>query len=142
MKAETPILETLKRTPGLVERTEAQLEKLIVSGSYRPGTRMPSERELGQQLGISKTVVREAIRSLAARGLVEVRPGSGTYIRQVSDDMVTRPMALLLRSAVLDVEHIHEVRLSLEIQIAGLAARRASDANVKAMQQAIAALEV
>ena len=103
---------------------------------------MPSERELGQQLGISKTVVREAIRSLAARGLVEVRPGSGTYIRQVSDDMVTRPMALLLRSAVLDVEHIHEVRLSLEIQIAGLAARRASEENVKAMQQAIAALEV
>src|SRR3954454_22061730 len=71
--SETPILKTLKRAPGLVERTEEQLEKLIVAGSYRPGQRMSSERELGLQLGISKTVVREAIRSLAARGLVEVR---------------------------------------------------------------------
>ncbi|SRR5581483_949382 len=140
--AETPTLETLKRTPGLVERTESQLEKLIVSGSYRPGQRMPSERELGQQLGVSKTVVREAIRSLAARGLVEVRPGSGTYTRQVSDEMVTRPVALLLRSSVLDVEHIHEVRVSLEMQIAGLAALRASEEDVAGMQQAIAALEV
>src|SRR5690348_17673599 len=107
---DTPILEALKRTPGLVERTEEQLEKLIVKGSYHPGQRLPSERELGQQLGVSKTVVREAIRSLAARGLVEVRPGSGMYIRQVSDEMVTRPMALLLRSSVLDVSHVHELR--------------------------------
>jgi len=137
-----PVLEALKRTPGLVERTESQLENLIVSGSFQPGQRMPSERELGQQLGISKTVVREAIRSLAARGLVEVRAGSGTYIRQVNNDMVTRPVALLLRSSVVDVEHIHEVRVSLEVQIAGLAARRASEEDLAAMRQTIAALEV
>src|SRR5262245_4579682 len=87
------VLEAVKRTPGLVERTEAQLENLILGGSVKPRQRMPSERDLGERLGVSKTVVREAIRSLTAKGLVEVRPGSGTYVREPDEETVSRPMA-------------------------------------------------
>src|SRR5882757_5880098 len=76
------VFEAVKRVPSLVQRTEAHLENLIVTGALRPKERMPSERDLGESLGVSKTVLREAIRSLAARGLVEVRPGWGTYIRE------------------------------------------------------------
>jgi GntR family transcriptional regulator, transcriptional repressor for pyruvate dehydrogenase complex len=135
------VFEAVQRVPSLVQRTEAHLENLIVGGALRPKERMPSERELGERLGVSKTVLREAIRSLAARGLVEVRPGSGTYIREINQDMMTRPMALWLRSGVLGVENVHEVRVSLEIQIAGLAASRASEDDLIAMEQSIAALK-
>src|SRR5262245_61941046 len=120
-------LETVKKAPGLVEKTEVQLENLILSGVLRPKQRVPSERDLGEQLGVSKTVVREAIRSLSARGLVEVRAGSGTYVREPSQDMVSRPMALWLRSGVLTVEDVHVVRTTLEVQIAALAAQRATE---------------
>ena len=135
------LYETVTRAPSLTGRTESQLESLIVGKSLRPGDRLPSERELGAKLGVSKTVVREAIRSLAARGLVEVRPGSGTYILGFHREMMAGPMSLLLRSGTLSTEQVHEVREVLEVEIAGLASIRASAKDMEAMEETIEALK-
>jgi GntR family transcriptional repressor for pyruvate dehydrogenase complex len=133
--------EVLRRASGLTEQTELQLEGLILDKSLRPGDRLPSERELGEKLGVSKTVVREAVRSLAARGLVEVRAGSGTYVRQFDQDVMSRPMNLLLRAGDFKVEHVHEVRQVLEVNLAGFAAERAQENDIENMQETIRRLE-
>lgn len=133
--------EAIKRKLGLTDEAELQLEGLILEGSLRPGDRLPSERELGEKLGVSKTVVREAVRSLVTRGLVEVRPGLGTYVRQFDPGLIVRPMNLLLRAGDFKVEHIHEVRQVLEVNLAGLAAERAHESDLDAMQETIRKLQ-
>ncbi|HEY7305529.1 MAG TPA: FadR/GntR family transcriptional regulator [Bryobacteraceae bacterium] len=134
------LFQAVKRAPGLAERAETQLEDLIVQKSLKPSDRLPSERELGLQLGVSKTVVREAIRTLAAKGLVEIRPGSGTYVRDFSGEVMTQQISLLLRSGKLEAHHIHEVRSALEVEIAGFAAERASSADLEALDATILVL--
>jgi GntR family transcriptional repressor for pyruvate dehydrogenase complex len=125
------------RESSLSGRAESQIETLILEGQLRPGDRLPSEKELGARLGVSKTVIREAIRSLAAKGLVEVRAGSGTYVLDLGQEIVARPLSLLLRSHALEPQHIHEVREVLEVRIARLAAERAQPSDLEAMEQAI-----
>lgn len=72
------IFETIPRDLALTERARDQLDGLIVNGTLRPDDKLPPERELSQMLGVSRTVIREAVRLLVATGLVEVRTGSGT----------------------------------------------------------------
>jgi GntR family transcriptional regulator, transcriptional repressor for pyruvate dehydrogenase complex len=67
------MLQTVTRDQTLTERARQQFEELIVSGKLRPGDRLPSESEMGKMLGVSRTVVREAVRLLSAKGLVEAR---------------------------------------------------------------------
>lgn len=129
------------RETTLTERAESQVEGLIIGGHLRPGDRLPSEKELGAKLGVSKTVIREAIRSLAAKGLVEVRPGSGTYVLDFGEEIFARPIGLLLRSNSLEPQHIQEVREVLEVQIAALAAERAQAVDLEAMAEAVKKLQ-
>jgi GntR family transcriptional repressor for pyruvate dehydrogenase complex len=82
-------------------------------------------------------VVREALKSLSARGLVEVKRGSGTYVRELKADMMSRPLGLLLQSGRLRSQDIHEVRDFLEVHLAGLAAERARTTDLDAMQATI-----
>ncbi|MGH9838182.1 MAG: FadR/GntR family transcriptional regulator [Blastocatellia bacterium] len=128
------------RETTLTERTERQVEELILDCSLKVGDRLPPERELSQQLGVSKTVVREAVKSLAARGLIEVRAGSGMYVRGVSSEMMRDPMNLLLRSRQLSADDILEVREVLEVKMAELAAERARAQEIEVMEEAIRAL--
>ncbi len=124
----------------LTERAQLQIEELIMRGSLQAGDKLPSERELTENLGVSKTVVREAIRGLVAKGLIEVRPGSGMYVRGLTSKVISQPMKLLLQASVMDPQAIHDVRRVLEIHIAGLAAGNAHPATVEAMADTISAL--
>lgn len=131
----------ISRTKSLVERSKEQLEALIIEGSLSPGELLPPERKLGEMLGVSRTVVREAVRSLTARGLLEVRSGSGTFVRALGASIIHDSVALLLRANRLSPEQIYEVRRVLEITTAGLAAERASAGEIAAMEGEIAALK-
>jgi GntR family transcriptional repressor for pyruvate dehydrogenase complex len=95
---------------------------------------------MGKMLGVSRTVVREAVRLLSAKGLVEARTGSGIYVRGVNSEMIRDPMDLLLRSRGITVDDIVEVRQLLEVHLAGLAAERASSDDIRTMEEAVAAL--
>jgi len=135
------MFKTVNRDSTLTERANEQIEGLIVSGAIRPGDRLPPERELGEMLGVSRTVVREVVRSLVAKGLVEVRTGSGTYVRKIGPDIMTAPLDLLLRASALRSEEIHEVRTLVEVRIAELAAVRARPDDIRAMEETIDVLE-
>lgn len=134
------MFKSVTRETNLTERAQRQFEDLILDGLLKPGERLPPERELTEKLGVSKTVVREAIRSLAAKGLVEVRAGSGMYVLGVGADLMKEPMSLLLRSRLLKPEDIYDVREVLEVKIAGLAAERADAADLAALAASISAL--
>lgn len=134
------MLKAVSRDMTLADQVRQQLENLIVGDSVLPGHRLPSEKEMSAKMGVSRSVVREAIQQLTAQGLVETRTGSGIYVRDLGTHMVTEPMNLLLRSRRFGTEEILEVREVLEVKIAGLAAERAQAADIEAMQSTIDAL--
>jgi GntR family transcriptional regulator, transcriptional repressor for pyruvate dehydrogenase complex len=102
----------------------------ILSRKLQVGDRLPSERELGEQFNVSRTVVREAVRALVAKGVIEVRSGSGLRVAAVDAAAVSESMSLYLRGATLDFEKVHEVRALLEVHIAGVAAERAAEEDI------------
>lgn len=135
----------IRREPRLSDRVAALLLDTIVARGLQPGDRLPSERELGEQFGVSRTVIREAVRALAAKGVIEVRTGSGLRVAAVDASAVSESMSLYLRGGTVEYPKVHEVRRLLEVEIAGLAAERARDGDVTRMrticEQMEAALE-
>ena len=92
---------------------------------------------MGRMLGVSRTVVREAVRLLSAKGLVEARTGSGIYVKGLGSSMMREPMNLLLRSRMITAENIVEVREMMEIRIAGLAAEKSKPEQIGKMETSV-----
>ncbi|MEW5979402.1 MAG: FadR/GntR family transcriptional regulator [Acidobacteriota bacterium] len=131
------MLTTVPREETLVVRAQQQLENLILDRRLQAGDRLPSEMEMSRMLGVSRTVVREAVRLLSAKGLVEARTGSGIYVKGLSSSMMSEPMALLLKSRTITADHITEVREMLEVRIAGLAATRFEPEQIEKIEKSI-----
>lgn len=121
------------RNVPLALQVAEQLKSLISSGAWPVGGRIPAELELSSQLGISRNSVREALRSLVHAGLLEARPGDGTYVRAASELGVT----LHRRVGAGDAEEAYEVRSMLEQRGAGLAARRATAAQLADLHEVL-----
>jgi GntR family transcriptional repressor for pyruvate dehydrogenase complex len=130
------LFKILSRESTLAERVTEQIENLIVANHLQPGDHLPPERELARQFGVSRTVVREAIRALVAKSLLEVRPGGGTIVRSPTAEVVAQSMKLFLRGGLepLDYDKVHEVRRLLELEIAALAAERRTEADLEALE--------
>ena len=107
----------------------------ILSQGLQAGDQLPSERELGEQFGVSRTVVREAVRALVAKGVIEVRSGSGLRVAAVDAAAVTESMSLFLRGGSFGFEQVHEVRALLEVHIARLAAERRTDVDLRRLRE-------
>lgn len=136
-------IQALKREERLSGRVARQLEDLVVKGALETGQRLPTERELAETFGVSRTVIREAVHGLAARGLLDVRTGSGTFVSGPSTDSVTESLSLLLRFRAegFFVEHLHEARRVLEAEIAGRAAERARDEDIADLEDILRRME-
>lgn len=115
------LFEPIRREPTLAATVADGIERLILEGGIAAGSHLPSERMLAEQFRVSRTVVREAVRTVAARGLLRVRHGSGTVVTAPPPDVVARSVSHYLRAG--EVEHVHEVRRMLELETAALAAR-------------------
>src|SRR4029453_963855 len=87
---ESAVIEPLEREPRLYERLVDKILGLISSGAWKPGFRLPPERELSEGFGVSRTVVREAVKALEARGVLESMAGSGVSVRLADFNMVSR----------------------------------------------------
>jgi GntR family transcriptional regulator, transcriptional repressor for pyruvate dehydrogenase complex len=116
------------------------LERVLL-GELRPGEELPSERDLSEQLGVSRTVVREAIRSLTGKGVIEARVGRKARIGRVGRDQVVESMRLFIsgrrvESGGMPYAKVNEVRCMLEVTIVELAAKRATPADVERLLQA------
>jgi DNA-binding FadR family transcriptional regulator len=103
---------------------------LVTSGTWPVGTRIPPENTLVHRLGVSRNTVREALRSLVHSGMLEARPGDGTYVRTPSE--LEAPLVRRARRARLD--EAVEVRALLEQQAARLAAERRTEADVRGLR--------
>jgi GntR family transcriptional regulator, transcriptional repressor for pyruvate dehydrogenase complex len=112
----------------------------VTAGQFRPGDRLPSERELSEKLRVSRASIREAIRALESLGLVEIRIGSGTYVASPVHTLLS-PLAsvtLQQRDVLLD---IFEARKTIEPEIAAFAARRAGAEEIERMGEILAEQE-
>jgi len=124
----------------LSDRLAALLGEQIDSGTLRPGDRLPTEQRLASAHGVSRTVVREAVHQLKSRHLVIARQGSGVFVAEPSPN---RPLAFdpNVLGSMQAVVHVVEVRRVLEGEMAGLAAERATRAQVAAMRRALKAID-
>ncbi len=110
---------------GLADHTIDQIERLIIEGRLEPGQKLPSERELGAKLGVSRPTLREAIRALTLMGILESRQGDGTYVLDFAAGPMLRPARVLLAGRG-GLDWLFEVREVLEGSAAAFAAARAT----------------
>lgn len=118
-----------------VSQLAGHFEQAILSGELAPGDLLPSERELSASMGISRSVVREALGRLASLGLVRSQHGSGTRVEVPTSKQVTVGYQRLLTGAVFKLEDLSAVRLPLETTIAGLAALKRTDQDLAVMDR-------
>jgi GntR family transcriptional repressor for pyruvate dehydrogenase complex len=120
----------------LSDRVAAELQRLILAEELAFGDRLPTEPELCRHFGVSRTVIREAVRSLASKGLLDVRQGGGTTVRFPDVAQASELLTIMLRSSGGDAFRlVHEVRTLLEVEIAGLAAERRTEADLATLDR-------
>ncbi|KUH37156.1 MULTISPECIES: FadR/GntR family transcriptional regulator [Streptomyces] len=125
------------RRSALSDQVIAQLRNQITSGEWPVGSRIPTEPELVEQLGVARNTVREAVRALAHNGLLDIRQGSGTYV------VATSELAGVMhrRFADADPRHVAEVRSTLESSAARLAAVRRTERDLQQLDALLARRE-
>ena len=122
----------------LYEQIVDQIEGRILSGELKPGDKLPPERELAKQFRVSRTVMREAMKALTIKGLVEIHPGRGTLVTDTTSSAVRHSIDLLVRIGSVDgIKDLVEVREILEPEIAALAAKRATEEQVDSMIETV-----
>jgi len=122
-----------------------QIRRLIQSGEFRPGARLPPERDLARQLGVSRPSVREAVIALEVEGLVEVRIGSGIYVRGAAPDAHADAPGVEPEVAPADAAagpfELLRARYVIEAECAALAARSARAPQLRALESTLDAMD-
>ncbi len=128
---------------ALVDKVVRHVEDTILAGKLAPNERLPPERELAGQLGVSRTVVRESLRILRAKGLIASTRGIGTTVLSVGRHHFTEPLTFYLRAkrARVSIEQYHEVRAALEVKMAEMAARNVNDEHLRILDDTIRELK-
>ena len=130
------------QTERLYQQIVEQIEERAVAGDLKVGDQLPSERELGEQFGVSRTAVREAIKILREKGLIEVRPGRGTFVTNGTPDAMRQSLDLMMKFGSVDgSDNLVEVRGILEPEIAALASKRITEDGIAAMREAVATMD-
>ena len=113
-----------------------QIEIAILDGSLKPGEKLPSERELMEQFEISRNTLREALRVVEHKGLLEIKTGQkgGAIVKEISTEQITESLAFLIRYRRVALSHLTEFREGLEGNIAALAAERARTEDAQRLQ--------
>ena len=127
-------IEPIKST-RIYEEIVRQVKQMIAEGRVKSGDRLPPERDLAEKFVVSRTSVREALRALESLGLIEIRPGEGTFVREVSVESLIEPLALVMASQRGAIAELFEARRLLEPAIAALAARRATPEELSEMER-------
>jgi len=115
-----------------------QLLEYLLSGHLQPGERLPPERKLAEMLGVGRSVVREALKSLTLLGLLEVRLGDGTYVKRTDAEVLPQTIEWGLVIGTRHVLDLVEARRHLEVIMAGLAAKQRDEAAVRDLRSLLA----
>ncbi|MFT3863817.1 MAG: GntR family transcriptional regulator [Solirubrobacterales bacterium] len=135
----TPVGE-MRGEVKLSDRIAREFEERIVAGELPPGERLPTESELCELLDVSRSVIRDAVRTLTARGLVEVRQGRGTIVTSPDDSAYSDALALLLTRSDLTMGDIFDARRALETQLGMLAVNSRTEDDLEALESSYDAL--
>jgi GntR family transcriptional repressor for pyruvate dehydrogenase complex len=131
---------TQRNLEGSTEQVVSFVRKLIERGELRPGDRLPAERELAVEIGVSRPTVRTGLRALAAMGVVQSRHGSGTYIPVGPPTLGTEPLSFLAALHGFTRDEMYEARRILEVGAAGLAAERATPEQIATLAEEVTGL--
>ncbi|MBT1072943.1 FadR family transcriptional regulator [Geobacter chapellei] len=128
-----------KAYQGVVE----QIEETIVAGTLKPGSLLPAERELKEQFGVSRGTLREALRVLEQKGLIEIRTGvsGGSVVREVNGDKLSENIGLLIRNRTVSLQDLATFREGIEGGVAALAAQRASEGDIAFLRELLGEAE-
>lgn len=124
------------------EKVFAFVREQLLSGQLKAGDRLLPERELATRLGVSRPVIREVLRGLAAIGVIEVRHGSGSVVRRPGFSELGDFFTLMLAQQSEVVDDVMEARIAIERQAIRLACSRATPADILALRQALQRIEV
>ncbi len=128
-------LETRDETQGY-QAIAARIMELILHTGLKPGDRLPTERELGRELGVSRHTVSQAVKVLAVSGVLRSRQGSGIYVTRTSPPTATGFIDVTVRGDPQQVQQLCEFRMTLEIQTARLAAERITPRLLRRIEEA------
>lgn len=133
------------RTARLYEQIVQQIEDSILKGALKPGDQLPAERELAQNFGVSRTAVREAVKALREKGLVEAYSGRGTFVTDGTSHAIRQSLDLMIRIGQQEGHegsiHLAELRQILEPEIAALAVGRIEEQLLATMREAVATMD-
>lgn len=119
------------------ESIVSRIERTILDGHFQLGDQLPSERDLASEFGVSRVVIREAIRNLEARGIVKVRHGSGTYVKAKPGPAISKSLTLLLKLEEASLLDLYVVRQALELVSAPRAAQFATSEDIEALRRCL-----
>jgi GntR family transcriptional repressor for pyruvate dehydrogenase complex len=131
-----PYFRNLEKS-RLSDEIAREIAQVIREGRYQPGQVLPSERELAKQFNVSRPVLREALRILEIQGLIDIRHGSGAYVKNYGTDILDVPIQEWLNENYSLFLQFYEARLTLEPTCAALAAQRANADEIKLLRQMI-----
>jgi GntR family transcriptional regulator, transcriptional repressor for pyruvate dehydrogenase complex len=130
------------RTSRLFEQIVKQVEESILKGQLKPGDQLPAERDLAQRFGVSRTAVREAVKTLREKGLVEAYSGRGTFVTNDTSQAMRQSLDLMVRTNQQEGSlQLAELRQVLEPEIAALAATRIDEQLLATMREAVLAMD-
>ncbi len=123
------------RSNRVFEDVVDQIQEAILEGKLKEGEKLPAERELQAMFHTSRGTLREALRVLEQRGLIEIKRGvsGGAIVKRVSSDEMSESLALLIRSQKVSIAHLIEFRKDLEGMVAALAAQRVTDQDLETL---------
>ena len=128
----------LVQSSRLYEQIVKQIEDSLEKGALKAGDQLPAERELAIQFGVSRTAVREAVKALREKGLVEAYPGRGTFITSETSNSIRLTFDRMIKAGPRDgTLHLVEVREIVEPEIAALAATRVTEESLEELREAI-----
>lgn len=137
------IFHTIKLDEGSLSiQATHQIRELIRIGELKKGDRLPSERDLGERLGVSRTVVREAIKMLRASGYVKVRMGVGTFVAEDPINVLQDSLSYSNDPESKKIADLHQVREVLEPAVAALAAQNAELDDIHKMEKIVQEMEL
>jgi len=113
-----------------------QIQDAILNGKLAPGTKLPPERELKDMFNTSRGTLREALRVLEQKGLIEIKLGvtGGAIVKRIDAEPMVESLALLIRSGEVSLEHLAEFRIKIEGSLVELAATRATKKDIKELK--------
>lgn len=132
-----PVLRPVQ-TQRASEAIYEQIKELIISGQFKPGDRLPSERALIDMLQRSRPTIREALRMLEREGFIRTMPGTnGAIVQELNTDGVTQSMEAMLQTSKVTLEELSEYRAHNDVAVARWAAQRATEADIAALRETL-----